>query len=256
MNLHRPALAAVLGLGLVLAGCGNDGSSDDSSQAQTLTVFAAASLKSTFTELAKDFEADHAGVTVKLSFAGSSDLAAQITEGAPADVFAAADERTMGIVTDAGDATGTPEIFATNTMQIAAPADNPAGIESLKDLTASDVTLVICAPQVPCGAAAQGVFANAGIKVTPASEEQSVTDVLGKVTSGEADAGLVYVTDVKGAGDQVTGIEIPADDNVVNTYPITALAGAADDDLAASFVDFVTGDQGQKVLQDAGFGAP
>lgn len=249
-------LAAVLGLGLALAGCSEDTASDDSTPPRTLTVFAAASLKSTFTELARDFEADHDGVTVKLSFAGSSDLAAQITEGAPADVFAAADERTMGLVTKAGDAAGTPEIFATNTMQIATPADNPAGIASLKDLTAPDVTLVICAPQVPCGAAAQGVFANAGITVTPASEEQSVTDVLGKVTSGEADAGLVYVTDVKGAGDQVTGIDIPADENVVNRYPVAALAGASDDDLAASFVDFVTGDQGQKVLTDAGFGAP
>ena len=157
------------------------------------------------------------------NFAGSSDLVAQLQQGAPADVFASADTRNMAKATDDDLVAGRPVDFATNTLQIAVPPDNPAGIATLADLAKPGVKVVLCAPEVPCGAAAAKVEAAAGIDIKPVSEEQSVTDVLGKVTSGEADAGLVYVTDVKGAGDEVEGIAFPESSSAVNTYPIAAL---------------------------------
>ncbi len=259
---------------LLLAGCGGSaGSAGGSATApsstgspaaqgatsaapRTLTVFAAASLRGTFTEIGEQFEAAYPGVTVTLSFAGSSDLVTQITAGAPADVFASADERNMQKVTDAGLAAGTPVDFATNTLEIATPPGNPAGITSFADLARPGTSVVVCAPQVPCGAAAVEVEEATGVDVAPVSEEGSVTDVLGKVTSGEADAGLVYTTDVTGAGDQVTGVPFPESEQAVNTYPVTALTGADDAQLAAAFVTFVTGAQGREVLSAAGFGAP
>jgi len=254
------SVAAATLLLSVAAACGSDDTSSDDTGSEakerTLTVFAAASLKTTFTELAETFEAENEGVTVTFSFAGSSDLAAQINEGAPADVFASADERTMALVTDAGGAEGTPAPFATNTLQIATPTDNPAGVKQLADLADPDVKVVLCAPQVPCGAASVQLLEKAGVTVKPVSEEQSVTDVLGKVSSGEADAGLVYVTDVVSAGDTVHGVEVPEAAQVVNVYPITALAEAEEADLAARFVELVTGATGQAVLQKAGFGTP
>jgi molybdate transport system substrate-binding protein len=151
---------------------------------------------------------------------------------------------------------GDPVDFATNTLEIATPPDNPAGVTSLQDLAEKDVTVVVCAPQVPCGAAAAQVETNAGIDITPVSEEQSVTDVLGKVTAGEADAGLVYVTDVIGAGDQVHGVPFPESRDVVNVYPIATLVDSEHSDLAQELVDLVTGDEGRQVLEDAGFGTP
>ena len=259
---------------LLLAGCGGSaGSAGGSATApsstgspaaqgatsaapRTLTVFTAASLRGTFTEIGEQFEAAYPGVTVTLSFAGSSDLVTQITAGAPADVFASADERNMQKVTDAGLAAGTPVDFATNTLEIATPPGNPAGITSFADLARPGTSVVVCAPQVPCGAAAVEVEEATGVDVAPVSEEGSVTDVLGKVTSGEADAGLVYTTDVTGAGDQVTGVPFPESEQAVNTYPVTALTGADDAQLAAAFVTFVTGAQGREVLSAAGFGAP
>ncbi len=256
MNLIRTAAVAASAVLLsTIAACGGD-DSDSAAQDRTITVFAAASLKGTFTDLADEFEQEHDGVEVKLSFGGSSDLAAQINEGAPADVFASADERTMALVTDAGNAAGDPEAFATNILQIATPPDNPADVKALDDLADPAVKVVLCAPQVPCGAASQTLLANAGLTVKPVSEEQSVTDVLGKVTSGEADAGLVYVTDVVAAGDAVNGVDVPAADQVVNTYPIVALKEAGEPELAAEFVELVTGASGQAILQQAGFGAP
>jgi molybdate transport system substrate-binding protein len=149
-----------------------------------------------------------------------------------------------------------PELFATNTLEIAVPPDNPADVRSLRDLTHPGVKLVVCAPEVPCGAAAQGVAKAAGLTFHPVSEEQSVTDVLGKVTSGEADAGLVYVTDVKGAGGDVEGIAFPESGSVVNQYPIATVADSKHARLAQAFVDLVLSHQGQQVLADAGFGKP
>ncbi len=250
--MRRSLGAASLALALALAGC-SSGSDEDG---RRLTVFAAASLTSTFTDLAEQFEQQHEGVEVTLSFGGSSDLAAQILEGAPADVFAAADERTMGTVTEADAAQGDPVVFATNTLQIVTPPENPAGIESLADLADPDVKVVLCAPQVPCGSATTILLGEAGVEVSPRSEEQSVADVLGKVASGEADAGLVYVTDVEGAGDAVTGVEVPDASTVVNRYPIVALRDAEQSALAGEFIDFVKGSAGREALTAAGFGTP
>lgn len=249
--MTRAIPALVLALALGLGGCA---SSDDGDE--RLTVLAAASLTDTFTDLAERFEREHEGVDVVLSFGGSSDLAAQITEGAPSDVFAAADERTMSTVVDAGAAEGDPRAFATNTLQIVVPQGNPAGVASLADLARPGTRTVLCAPQVPCGAASAALLSGSDVTVTPVSEEQSVTDVLGKVRSGEADAGLVYVTDVRTAGDDVEGVEVPEAAQVVNRYPIVTLKDASDAELAAEFVAFVRGPEGRSVLTRAGFGAP
>jgi molybdate transport system substrate-binding protein len=242
-------LSLVLALAL-LAGCGGGTSSG---KKQTLTVFAAASLTSTFSELGQEFAAEHDGVTVRFSFGGSSDLVEQIQAGAPADVFASADTRNMDKL--GSTATG-PKDFASNTLEIAVPPGNPAHVTSLADLAKPGVKLVICAAEVPCGAATQTVAQAAHLTLAPVSEEQSVTDVLGKVASGEADAGLVYVTDVEGAGDQVQGVAFPEAASAVNTYPISVLKDSRHDSLAEQFVAFVLADAGQKVLADAGFARP
>lgn len=243
-------------LGAVLVAIAATGSactsSTDAVQERTLTVFAAASLNQTFTEIADRFEGEHDGVEVRLSFGGSSDLAAQILEGAPSDVFAAADERTMARVTGASADALAPEIVATNTLQIAASPDG--SVASADDLTDPGTKVVVCAPQVPCGAATRVLLAKNGLRISAVSEEQSVTDVLGKVTSGEADAGIVYRTDVVAAGSSVRGVDVPGADEVVNRYPAAALDPR--DDLAAEFVAFVSGPEGRRILSEAGFGAP
>ncbi|MGA8988043.1 molybdate ABC transporter substrate-binding protein [Aeromicrobium sp.] len=222
----------------------------------TITVFAAASLKDTFTEIRRQFKAEHLDIAVEFSFAGSSDLVAQIQQGAPADVFASADMRTMDTAAAAGVLDGDPRSFATNTLEIATPPDNPARVASVYDLGDPRIRTVVCAPQVPCGAAAVGVQKAAGIDIPAVSEEQSVTDVLGKVMAGEADAGLVYVTDVRAAGDQVAGIQLPASARVVNTYPIAALRRSSHKAAARLFASFAAGPRGRAVLTAAGFGAP
>jgi molybdate transport system substrate-binding protein len=222
----------------------------------TVTVFAAASLQVTFTKLAGDFEAEHPGTKIALNFAGSSDLATQITQGAPADVFAAADTRNMARLTDAGLVDGAPAAFASNVLEIAVPPSNPASIGSFRDLARPGVKVVVCAPQVPCGAATGTVEQATGTTLAPVSEESSVTDVLGKVTAGEADAGLVYVTDVKTAGGKVKGIPFAESDKAVNTYPIAAIGTSRNKDLAHAFIATVTGSEGKKILGDAGFGTP
>lgn len=261
-------LAGAAALSLALAGCASAAPSPAPSQTSaapetsappaetTLTVFAAASLTKTFTELGKTFEAEHAGVTVSFNFAGSSDLVAQIQQGAPADVFASADEKNMTKATDESLIAGEPVIFATNVLSIAVPPDNPAKITGLADLAKDGVKLVICAPEVPCGAATVKVAEAAGLTLKPVSEEAKVTDVLAKVASGDADAGLVYATDVAGAEGKVLGIDFPESAGAVNKYPIGALAGSANAALAAEFVALVTGTTGQQVLADAGFGKP
>lgn len=248
----------------VLSGCAAGGPAADTGSVAaaasgakptgTITVFAAASLKAAFTGLARTFEAENPGTTVTLSFAGSSDLASQINQGAPADVFASADTANMKKLQDAGLADGAPRNFATNTLAIAVPPGNPARISALEDLARPGVKLVICARQVPCGAAAAKVAEAAGVALNPVSEENAVTDVLGKVMSGEADAGLVYGTDVKAAGDKVAGIGFPESQDAVNTYPITGIAGGRNKATAQAFIDLVTGPAGQKVLAAAGFG--
>ena len=239
---------------LLLAGCGGaDSGAGGEKEEQELTVFAAASLTDTFTELAEEFEKQHPGVTVTTSFGGSSDLVAQIQDGAPADVFASADTKNMDKL---GDLATGPEDFASNTLEIATPPGNPAKITGFKDLAKSGTKVVVCAVEVPCGNATDQMETKTGVDIKPVSEEQSVSDVLAKVSSGDADAGLVYVTDVTAAGDSVTGVEFPESDQVVNTYPISVLEGSDEADLAQEFVDLVRDETGQKVLGDAGFGQP
>lgn len=220
-----------------------------------ITVFAAASLTAPFTQIAAAYEAEHPGTTIALNFAGSSDLVTQITEGAPADVFASADTTNMARLTGA-DLADRPVDFATNTLSIAVPPGNPAGIASFADLARTGVRTVVCAPRVPCGAATATLEANTGVTLTPVSEESSVTDVLGKVSSGEADAGLVYVTDVRSAGESVQGVPFPESTGAVNTYPIAALAASTNQALAASFTQYVTGPAAREILKAAGFGTP
>ncbi|ELT44229.1 molybdate ABC transporter substrate-binding protein [Arthrobacter nitrophenolicus] len=222
----------------------------------TVTVYAAASLKSTFTEIAAEFEAAHPGTKVTLNFAGSSDLVAQITQGAPADVFASADTKNMAKLSDARLIDRTPTNFATNVLEIAVPPTNPASITSFTDLAKPGVKVVVCAPQVPCGSAAEKVEKVMGTTLKPVSEESSVADVLSKVISGEADAGLVYATDVKAAGDKVKGIEFSESRQAVNTYPIATVDSSKNKDLANTFIAMVTGSEGKKVLAHAGFGTP
>lgn len=236
------------------SGTPDDGGAPGSSG--TVTVFAAASLKATFTELADEFEAKNPGTKVALSFAGSSDLVTQISQGAPADVFASADTKNMTKLADASLLGGEPTNFATNVLSIAVPPGNPAGIEGFSDLAKPGVKVVICASQVPCGAATKIVEEKSGTTLRPVSEESSVTDVLGKITTGEADAGLVYVTDVRSAADKVKGIPFAESGKAVNTYPIATVGTSKNKELAAAFIAMVTGSPGKEVLSDAGFGTP
>lgn len=222
----------------------------------SLLVFAAASLKGAFTEIGSQFEKDHAGTRVEFSFAGSSDLVTQLTQGARADVFASADTKNMDKAAAAGLLAGDPVNFASNTLTIVVAPGNPKNINSIRDLTRSGVSVVVCAPQVPCGSATQKVERAAGVELSPVSEESSVTDVLNKVTSGQADAGIVYVTDARDAGSRVTAVPVPEAADVVNVYPIAALKDSSQRDLAQSFVDAVTGEAGRRVLTAAGFGQP
>jgi molybdate transport system substrate-binding protein len=256
------ATALAAAVALAMAACAGSAGSTPTPAASTsslsgsITVFGAASLTKTFTEIGADFEKANPATKVTFSFAGSSDLVSQIKEGAPASVFASADEANMKKVTDAGLASGTPVDFATNVLAIAVPPGNPAKITGWNDLAKPGVKVVVCAPQVPCGAATVKVEQSTGVTLHPVSEESAVTDVLGKVSSGEADAGIVYVTDVTGAGSSVESVPFPEAAGVVNTYPITVLKGSPNSKVADAFVEFVTGPEGQKVLSAAGFGKP
>ena len=264
MNRRLALTAAATTLLLVGAGCsapraGRLGGRIGTGRDPTLTVFAAASLTDTFTDARPaSSRPPHAGATVTFSFAGSSDLVTQLQQGAPADVFASADTHEHG----QGDgrrawSQGDPVTFATNTLEIAVPPDNPARIARSPTSSKPGVKVVVCAPQVPCGAAAaEGRDGDRRWTLTPVSEENAVTDVLGKVTSGEADAGLVYVTDVQGAGDKVKGIAFDESGEAVNTYPIAVLAGSEKPSWRRQFVELVTGTEGQQVLAAAGFGKP
>ncbi|MFF8573094.1 molybdate ABC transporter substrate-binding protein [Streptomyces sp. NPDC015408] len=260
------ATAAAL---LALSACSSDsdsdsgsgsGSGEKSGGAQklsgTVNVFAAASLTESFTELGKEFEKQHPGTKVVFNFGGSDSLAAGITSGAPADVFASASPKTMKVVTDADAASGTPATFVRNRLEIATLPGNPDKIATLKDLTGSGLKVVLCDKSVPCGAAAQKALDASKLKLTPVSYEEDVKSALNKVVLKEADAALVYKTDVKAAGDKVEGVEFPEAADAVNDYPITLLKDAPNAEVGQAFIELVRSAEGQKVLTEAGFTAP
>ncbi|MFF2200769.1 molybdate ABC transporter substrate-binding protein [Streptomyces sp. NPDC058145] len=237
------------------------GGSDTSGSASpklagSVTVFAAASLKESFTTLGKEFEKQHPGTKASFNFGGSDTLAASITSGAPADVFAAASPRTMAIVTDRKDAVGTPATFVRNQLEIATLPGNPGKVSSLKDLTKAGLKVVLCDETVPCGAAAQKALDAGRLKLTPVSYEQDVKSALTKVELKEADAAVVYRTDVKAAGDKVEGVEFPESAKAINDYPIALLKNAGNAPAAKAFIALVRSAEGRRVLGEAGFLEP
>jgi len=251
-------IAAAAALATLAVGCSSDSSGATSAPTTvggTITVLAAASLQEAFTTLGQQFEAANPGTKVQFSFGGSSALAEQINSGAPADVFASASPTNMKQVVDAGGAS-TSTTFAKNVMEIAVPPSNPANVTSVSDLAKSTVKVALCQPQVPCGAVAVQVFQNAKISVTPVTLESDVKSTLSKVELNEVDAGLVYVTDVRSAGDQVLGIAIPDEINASTEYPIAALTDAPNAVGAQAFVGFVLSPAGRSVLTAVGFEVP
>ncbi|MFJ2543293.1 molybdate ABC transporter substrate-binding protein [Microbacterium sp. NPDC087589] len=256
-TLHRTIAITLAAAALALTGCavesptpaGTEGAAGGAVSGE-LTVYAAASLSGAFDEIGAAFEQENPDVRVTGVYDGSSTLVTQLLEGAPADVFASADEANMRKLEDAAV---DPALFASNTLVIAVPTGNPGGVETLDDL--ADVTTVLCAPEVPCGAASTALLSSAGVDVDAASLEQNVTAVLTKVAAGEADAGLVYATDVVGR-DDVEAIVPDGADEVVNHYPIAALSEASNSAGAEAFIAFVLSDEGRRILADHGFGAP
>jgi molybdate transport system substrate-binding protein len=262
-GLRLPALLVSAVAAAALAACGSTAApappppsgSTSAALSGTVTVFAAASLQETFTTLAKQVAAAHPGLTVTPSFGASSALAQQIDQGAPADVFASASQTNMDQLVQAGAATSST-VFATNVMAVVVPPANPAAVTSVADLARPDVKVALCHAQVPCGSVAAKVFANAKVTVTPVTQEADVKAVLTKVRLGEVDAGVVYVTDVLAAGDEVTGVRIPDDLNASTSYPIATLTGSAAPATATVFVDYVLSPAGTDVLAAAGFRRP
>lgn len=250
-------LGRVVGVVLVVAltACGSPDESEDGAAGLdgTLTVFAAASLTDVFTDLGDRLTADNPGLEVRFSFAGSSALAAQIVQGAPADLFASANPQQMAVVTDAGRDAADPEVFTENVLEIAVPAGNPGGVTGLADFADPDLVLAVCAATVPCGAAAEQVFEAAGVTPVPDTEEEDVRAALTKVQLGEVDAALVYASDVRSAGSDVEGIPFPEAEEAVNEYPLCVLEDAPNPVAARAFADLVLSDVGRQALADAGF---
>jgi molybdate transport system substrate-binding protein len=254
------ASGVALTCAVLVAGCGSGssggGSGGSGGSGKTLTIFAASSLTESFQKLEKTFEQQNPGVDVKFNFGGSSSLVQQINEAGGADVFASANEKNMTKLVKAGNNAGEPALFVTNTLEIAVPPGNPKKITGFKDLSKAGTTLVVCASEVPCGSATKKLEKATGVTLKPKSEEQNVKSVLGKVEANEADAGLVYVTDVTSANGKVKGIEFPEADKAVNKYPIVATKDAKQPDLAKKWIALVRGPQGQAVLKKAGFEIP
>jgi molybdate transport system substrate-binding protein len=256
--MRRLAVIAAVLAAAAAAGCSSSTSSPSAGSSPAtgaITVFAAASLTESFTQLGKQFEATHPGDTMKFSFGPSSGLATQITSGAPADVFASAAPGNMDDVVSAGDA-ASPQNFAKNTMEVATPPDNPGNVESVKDLADDSVKVALCQPQVPCGVVAAKVFKNAGITVKPVTLQPDVKSVLTQVETGNVDAGMVYVTDVQAAGSKVNGVTIPASDNASTLYPIATINSSKHKSIAQAFMNYVLSPAGQQVLKAAGFESP
>jgi molybdate transport system substrate-binding protein len=259
--LERPTtlFSAPLALLLTVA-CGGVASHSASRSADhvtgSLTVLAAASLTDGFNRIGEQFKAKHSGLDLQFSYAGSPTLVTQIQQGAPADVFASADQPNMQKVVDGGLNSGAPRIFARNRLQIVVQAGNPRKIQTVADLARPGVKFDACAPGVPCGTYATNVLNKANAKVTPVSQEDNVKAVVTKVSLGEVDAGIVYTSDVKSGGAKVAGVAIPDDVNVTASYPIVALKAATNQQAAQAFIGFVTGSEGQKTLASYGFLSP
>ena len=256
--MRRFAVILAALVAVAAAGCSSSSSApstSSSSSGGTITVFAAASLMETFTQIGKQFEAAHKGDTVKFSFGPSSGLATEITGGAPADVFASASPATLDVVVKAGDA-ASPQTFAKNFMEVAVPPNNPANVTSVTDLAKSSVKVALCQPQVPCGAVAAEVFKNAAITVKPVTLQADVDSVVTQVETGNVDAGMVYVTNVLSAGSKLKGITIPASVNASTLYPIDTISSSKHKSEAQAFVNYVLSPAGQQVLTAAGFQKP
>jgi molybdate transport system substrate-binding protein len=256
--MRRFAIVLAALVAVAAAGCSSSSSTPSTSSSPsggTITVFAAASLMGTFTQLGKQFEAAHKGDTVKFSFGPSDGLATEITSGAPADVYASASTKTMDTVVTAGDAAN-PQDFAKNVMEVATPPNNPANVTAVTDLAKSSVKVALCEPTVPCGVVAAEVFKNAGITVKPVTLQADVKSVLTQVELGNVDAGMVYVTDVMAAGSKVKGVTIPASDNASTTYPIATISSSKHKSEAQAFMNYVLSPAGQQVLTAAGFQQP
>lgn len=228
----------------------------DAASGRAILVSAAASLTDVFTDIESAFEAAHPDVDVTLNLAGSSRLAMQILQGAPADVFASADLANMERVAGAGEVAGQPRVFARNALHIAVAPGNPGGVRSLRDFGRDELLLGLCAEGVPCGDLAREALALAGVTATLDTEEPDVRALLTKVELGELDAGITYMTDVAAVGDAVRGIDIPAHENLATEYAIAALGGASSPEVARAFVAFVLSPEGQQILARHGFGSP
>lgn len=267
MNVRALRLLAVACVpALVLAACGDDDDGDESSSATetpaeesslegTITVFAAASLTDAFDEVGAAFEEANPGASVEFNYGASSALREQILAGAPADVFASANTSNMDQVVEA-DAATNPQDFVTNQLEIVVPARNPGDVAGLDAFANPDLLIGLCAEEVPCGEFGREALANAGVTASIDTNEPDVRALLTKIEAGELDAGIVYVTDVLAAGDTVEGVDIPADDNVIATYPLAALSDATSPEAADAFVEFVLSDEGQSILESYGFGSP
>ena len=274
MSVRRSLLALFAGIALLLAACGSSGGSEPSDTTKApssgggattteaplegeITVSAAASLTESFTDIGAAFEEEHPGTKVTFTFDSSGTLSQQILDGAPVDVFASADEKNMEKLTDAGLVKGEPAVFAQNQLVIVTKPGNPEGIESLADLADAGV-ISLCGEDVPCGKFAGEALENAGVTIPEGSvtRGQNVKATLAAVTEGDAVAGIVYVTDAIAAGDAVDTVAIPADENVIATYPVAVLTDTQDAALASAFVDYVSSEEGQAVLEERGFLPP
>lgn len=256
--MARRIAIALLAFTLALAGCGTNpttgaGSPTSRPMSGTLSVFAAASLTDSFKALGHAFEQAHPGVTIQFNFAGTPTLVTQIEQGAQADVFASADTTNMDKLKAADFISGDARVFAHNKLEIVVAPGNPKGIGSLRDLATSGVIYISEAPSVPAGKYSLQALAKAGVSVTPKSLETDVKSVVSKIELGEADAGIVYTTDVKAAGNKVTGVPIPDGENVVATYPMAAVKGSKNSELGNAFIAYVLSPAGQSTLASFGF---
>jgi molybdate transport system substrate-binding protein len=252
----------VCALLVLAAACGGD---DDDSAATTtesteaegptgsITVFAAASLTDSFGEMADSFEEENPGTTVEMNFGASSALREQILAGAPADVFASANTSNMDQLVDADAVEGEPQVFVRNELEIAVPAGNPGNVNGLDAFGNADLNIGLCAAEVPCGQFGREALANAGVTPAQDTDEPDVRSLLTKVEAGDLDAGLVYHTDVLAAGDEVEGVEVPDEFNVIASYPLAALSASGNAELASAFVEFVLSDEGESILESYGF---